>query len=274
MRRWSAVVIALVEFPLAFVVFCCVPYVGNDNDDDNDEFPVERDISAYVRDFQTKETVGAALVELVDNATGEPIGDDWSMTSPSDGKVLFLDIPEQYGDLIGVKVSKTGNKNTYQFDFVIGATNEDFLLVSEPTAELMALALGITFHPTRGFAVGGIYGGDSIDENPVGCAVVQTDPAPADGIYYFGLDNLPSSERHVPGDDPANAGNGLGVNPQNGYWVGVNIPPGAVDITATSGANVETSLVPRVFPDTVSIANVYFSKDDYTGDPTQNWCTE
>jgi hypothetical protein len=264
----------LLVFSLGIILNCASDDDDDDDNDDNDDAAGNRGITAYVRDFQSKQEVQGALVELIDNSTGEPIGGDWAMTSPSGGKVSFSDIPAEYGDLIGVKVSKAGNKDTYQFDFVVGATDEEFLLVGETTAELVAIILGVTLDPTAGFAAGGIYWGDPTDENPVGCAVVQTDPVPADGIYYFGADNLPLPGRNVPGDDPDNAADGLGVNPQNGYWVGMNIPPGSVDITATSGSNVETSLIPRVFPDSVCIANVYFSKDDYTSDPTESWCTE
>jgi hypothetical protein len=173
-----------------------------------------------------------------------------------------------------VKVSKDGSKDTYQYDFAVGAKDEEFLLVAVPTAELVAQILGVTLDPAAGFAAGGIYWGDPTDENPVGCAVVQTDPVPADGIYYFGPDNLPTPTRNVPDDDPENAGNGLGVNPQNGYWVGMNIPTGSVDITATSGDIVGTSLIPRVFADSVCIANVYFSKDEYSSNPQESWCTD
>lgn len=250
-----------------------------DDDDDNDSGGGDDDdsgggagtLSAVVHDFQTKMAVQDAVVELVDNVSGDPLGDQWKLTSPSDGNVTFTGIPEGV-DLVGVKVTKAGYKDTYQYDFNVGASGEEFLVVGESTADLVALILGVTLDPTKGFAAGGIYWGDPTDENPVGCAVVETDPAPESGIYYFGPDDLPTPDRNV--DSPENAANGLGVNPLNGYWVGMNIPAGEVDITAYSGDNVQTSFIPKVFPDSVCIANVYYSKTDFTADPTQAFCTE
>jgi len=250
---------------------------GGDDDDDNGG---GNSISAYVHDFQTKQPVQDALVQLVDNTTGEPIP-GFEQTSPADGKVVFTGLSDY--DLVGVKVSKSSFKNTYQYDFNVGAQDEEFLIVSDSTASIVALVLQVDLDPTKGFAAGGIYWGDPTDENPVGCAIVQTDPMPNSGIFYFGNDNLPTQDRNVV--NPLAPANGTGVNPANGYWVGMNMETGKVDVTAATAwedqdgtlvpaGTFETTTIPAVFPDSVCIANVYFSKDKYDANPSETWCTQ
>lgn len=260
---------------------------NNDNsgggDDDDDTGGGTGTIDGYVRNFQDKVEVQGAVVELVDNATGNPLGDAFKKTSPSDGHVSFTGIPAGV-EYVGVKVSKDGSHDTYQYDFVVGATDEEFLLVSRVTSGLVALTLGITLDTTKGFAAGGIYWGDPTNENPVGCAVVTVDPEPVDGIYYFGPDDLPYIDRNVdPTNEPANASNTHGVNPLNGYWIGMTMEAGvSVSVTATSAVDpaddttwiTETAVIPMTFPDSVTISNVYFSTDDYSANPQAGWCTE
>ncbi|MDP8223956.1 MAG: hypothetical protein P9L99_11400 [Candidatus Lernaella stagnicola] len=253
---------------------------GDDDDGGGDYEPGSGYLSAYVRDFQTKAEVQGAIVELVDNATGIALGSAWKTESASgegQGYVEFTNVPDEL-DQVGVRVTKEGNHPTYQYYFDVGSVDEEFLLVSRSTSSLVAGLLGLALDPEAGFAAGAIYWGDPSDENPVGCAVVQTDPDPIDGIYYFGPDNLPNPARNVDPNVPENAANSTGVNPQNGYWIGINIAAGTtVDVTATGGTNrdvVESVTIPMSFPDSVTIANIYYSFGDYSANPQGSWCTE
>lgn len=250
---------------------------GDDDDDDNDDggdddVAGDRSINAFVRDFQTKAEVQDSVVELINNDDGEPFDPPVTVTSPSGGEVT-LQVPEDYeGDLVGVKCTKSGYKDTYQYDFEIGSTNEEFLIVAEATATLVSGLLGITLDPEMGFAAGAIYWGNPDNENPVGCAEATTDPVPVDGIYYFNNSDLPTANREI--TTPGDPQNGQGVNPVNGYWIGMNFPTGDADITATSGDAEATAYLPKIYPDSVCISNVYFSFGDYDANPQEAWCTE
>lgn len=252
---------------------------GGDDDDDgpSDWVPGSGSISAYVRDFGTKAEVQLATVELVDNETGQPLGSAWKAESASGGDsgyVEFNNVPDEL-DQVGVRVTKDGNHDTYQYYFDVGSVDEEFLLVSRDLSSLVAILLDLDLDPAAGFAAGAVYWGDPTDENPVGCGVVQTVPEPVDGIFYFNLSDLPTTDRSLTPNEPESAENGKGINPANGYWIGMNIAAGtAVDVTATSGDKVETVQIPMSFADSVTIANVYYSKTDYPNDPTEPWCTE
>ena len=243
-------------------------------------------ISAYVRDFQTKTEVQGASVELVNDETGDLLGENYKQTSGSDGLVSFNNIPSDM-EKIGVKVTKEGNKDTYEFHFNVGVTNEEFLLVSQSTVDFVSLGLGITIDPTLSVVAGGVYWWDSDNENPVGCAVVTVDP-PAQHVYYFGPDALPTSARDISGSWPAN---GQGTNPgvdtkghAISYFMSPNQPlgEGTVTISAKAGAdtaggeppNLAQTGIPKLSANSVCISNVYYSKDIYPTNPTPSWCTQ
>jgi hypothetical protein len=252
----------------------------DDNDDNTDWVPGSGTLTAYVRDFQTKAEVQAVMVELVDNATGEVLGDAWKTESAGGGDIghiSFDNIPDDL-DQVGVRATKEGNHPTYQYFFDVGSSDEEILLVARATSSLVSGILGITLDPEAGFAAGAIYYGDPSSEDPVGCAVVQTDPDPADGIYYFGPDNLPNAGRSVTPNEPENAANAHGVNPLNGYWIGLNIAAGvSVSVSAYAGQGTdvtESAEIPMSFPDSVTIANIYYGFDDYTANPQAGWCLE
>jgi len=286
-RLGILVIILSLALGIGLVIGC-----GDDDDDDNDDTGGGDDddtggggsgkIDGYVRNFQDKVEVQGALVQLVDNETGQPLGDAFQATSPSGGHVSFSGIPEGV-EYVGIKVSKEGNHDTYQYDFPVGAKEEEFLLVSRVTSGLVALTLELELDPTKGFAAGAVYYGDPTSEDPIGCTVVQMTPEPDDGIFYFTEDNLPDDSRNVlPTNAPENGASGTGVNPINGYWIGMNTPVGtAVDVTATVAVDrandttweVETVNIPMTFADSVTIANIYFAPADYGANPQPAWCT-
>ncbi|MBZ0272348.1 hypothetical protein K8I61_09945 [bacterium] len=263
---------------------------GDDDDDDDDDVGTGEPgtLSGFVHDFQTKQPVAGALVEVLNDETGEPFDPPIEATSPSgDAKVSF-DIPEGH-DQVGIRVSKEGATDTVQFHFDVGLANEEFLLIANATRELVALSLGIELDLTKAVMAGGVYYGDPIDEDAIGCAEVSFDPDDGQNVFYFGPDALPTAARNVTGDTPAN---GQGTNPGYdgkgqaiSYYVSLNKE---IDSNITLTGRVyddegtgtvensveETGLMPRLYPNTASIANVYYSRDDYDSNPTRPWCTQ
>jgi len=260
-----------VSFLVLAMVFGAALYVGcgggDDDDDTDDDNGGDRTIEAQVSDFPTYEAVGGVLVEVVDNETGEPIG--ISVTSPPDGQVT-VEIPEEYGDLVGIKTTKDGYMDTYQYNFEVGAKNEDFLIVSDTTVGLVSALIETELDPNKGHAAGGVYWGDPTDENPVGCAEVTTDPANEGNVHYMGNDDLPAKDRDIakPGDPQS----GEGTNPKNGHFVSVNMEPGEITISANADGKEESTVLPKLFKNSICIVNIYYSKDDYKNNPTGDWC--
>ena len=268
---------------------------GSDDDDDSVDEGDKGQINGCVHDFQTKQPVQGALVELLDNTTGETLGVE--TTSPGGDGCVTLQIPEDYTqDEVGIRTSRDDYKTTVQFYFDDGLVGEEFLIVSNSTASLVALSLGITIDEEMGFAAGALYWGDETDENPIGCGKLEIDPPNPGNLHYFGIDNLPLTARDIVGDAPSD---GQGTNPCCGnadpksFYVSVNQPPkalgqGGITFTATVFATeddeagtgttyVETNLLPVLEKNTVGISNIYFSKDTYTDTtmfPAPAWCTE
>ena len=281
---------------------------GDDDDDDDDDDSGSDDddddlgqgdpgkLEGCVLDFQTRQPVQDAFVELLDDNTGEPLLDGNGVaitaTSPSgDGCVILNGIPESV-EQVGVRTTRVDYRDTYQFHYLNGLVGEEFLLVSESTASLVSLSLGIDLNPLRGFAAGALEWGSAVDENPIGCSMIEFSTPPDDGIYYFGIDELPTPNRAVTGDVPTN---GQGTNPcckddPKSFYIGMNQPVGPLTITAkvpcTENADfceedgdgnfwyTSSSSLPNVIADSVLIADIYLSKVDFPEDPTPSWCTE
>jgi hypothetical protein len=267
---------------------------GGDDDDDStsdDDDDVQQGepgtIQAFVHDFQTKQAVAGALVEALNDETGEPLDPPVTATSPADGSVT-LTVPAEITK-IGIKVSKEGATDTIQYHFELGVTGEEFLLISNATKELVSLGLGVTIDPALSVTAGGIYWGNPASESSVGCAEVSFDPDDGAAIHYFGPDALPTLARDPTGTTPAD---GQGTNPAYdskghsiSYYVSLNKTP-ASDITligtiydvAGSGtadaAKVSTEVIPKLVANSAVITNVYFSDSDYPTDPSPAWCTQ
>jgi len=274
--RSKIIWVVFLTFVLAMGAALYVGCGGDDDDDDDDsgddDSGGDRTIQAQVSDFPSYAPVQGALVEVVDNDTGQPVDPPIQVTSPSDGQVTVT-IPEELGDQVGIKTSKENYHNTYQYNFDVGSTNEDFLIVSRVTSGLIAQLLDTPLEADKSHAAGGVYWGDPTDENPIGCAEITTDPPNPGNIHYMGSDDLPAKDRDIttPGDPQS----GEGTNPSFGHFVSVNMDVGTpVTITANADGVEEEVLLPALFADSICIVNVYYSKDDYDSDPTGDWCTE
>ncbi|MCZ7585506.1 MAG: hypothetical protein M5R36_20385 [Deltaproteobacteria bacterium] len=107
-------------------------------------------------------------------------------------------------------------------------------------------------------------------------------------VYYFGPDALPTTSRNITGDTPSNGEGTLHATDTKGqaisYYLAINVDVDSdVDLIGTIFENEddaesdfvrESDVMPQLYPNTVSIANVYFPKADYPSDPTRPWCTQ
>jgi hypothetical protein len=299
---------------------------GDDDDDDDDDGPGMGDpgvLHGFVRDFQTKVEVNNAFVEAIDDEFGLPFSPAITTTTGPDGEVSF-DIPAG-NKMVGIRVTKEGSMDTIQFHFDVGLANEEFLLINHGTRDLMLLSLGLDMIEGKAVVAGGVYWGEPIDENPIGCSMVSFDPDDGQEVYYFGPDALPNAARTVDGDTPTNGQGTLDASAQAdghalSYYVSLNKDPVAnVTLNATlydvENADLEGAKdddddttgddddttgddddttgdddvdddgpsftsenrdndIPMLYPDSATIVNVYFSKDDYASNPTPAWCTE
>lgn len=251
---------------------------GDDDDDDDDDSGGDDDddggadsLNARVVDFQNQDlALQGVLVQALDNQTGEPFDPAIEVTSPSDGWVTLTGIPAGV-EQIAVRCSRSNYMDTVQYNFDVGATGEEFLVIAHDTRDIVTGTLDVTLDPTKAMGAGGVYWGNALDENPVGCAEVTSDPA-VDEIFYFNLSLLPTRDRTI--STPGSPANGEGINPENGYFVALNMDIGTATFTATSGDASETVFSPRLFANSVVISNIYFPFNDYDDNPQENWCTE
>ena len=285
---WILLLIAVVFIATSALWVGC----GDDDDDDSDDPDPDDDdddtgpsqgekgsLNGCVHDFLTKQPVQGATVKLLDDTTGDELGIE--KVSPSGDGCITFEIPEGV-DQVGVLVTRDGYYDTLQYHFDNGLTGEEFLFVSDSTASLIELALGMNMDPTKGHAAGGLYYGNPTDENPIGCNVVSFDPGDGD-THYMGFDDIPNVDRDTT-DDP-NTSSGKGVNPGNGYFVSVNETSNIqVTISATVGVNnplTKTTVIPNLPADSIAIANIYFDPEKDTAveeDPedyqTPDWCID
>ncbi|HPM76172.1 MAG TPA: hypothetical protein PK961_03705 [bacterium] len=250
---------------------------GDDDDDDNDDGGDDDDdggadsLRAHVVDFQNQDlALQGVLVEALDNVTGEPFDPPIQVTSPEDGWVTLTGFPEGVTQ-VAIRCSRDDYMDTMQYNFDVGATEEEFLVVAHDTRDIVVGTLGVTLDTTKALGAGGVYWGNPMDENPVGCAEVTADP-PVDEVFYFNLSLLPTRDREI--TTPGSPANGQGINPENGYFVALNMDLGEATFTATSGDASESVTCPRLFANTVVISNVYFPFDNYDENPQMSWCTE
>jgi hypothetical protein len=216
-----------------------------------------KSISGTVTDFQTKQPVAEAAVELLDDDTGESLGING--TSDAEGKIALDGIPASKGK-VGIKVTKAENMDTIQYHFASGSVDETFYLVSQTTVSLIAGILGVTLDPAKGVAAGGVYWGDQVSEEAIGCATVATDPTGGE-THYMDNSGIPTTDRDT-----------KGTNPQNGYFSILNMTPGKITVNATAGTAIEGSVLPNLPANSVAISNVYFGKDKYAANPQPSPC--
>ncbi|MBI5526877.1 MAG: carboxypeptidase regulatory-like domain-containing protein [Deltaproteobacteria bacterium] len=214
-------------------------------------------ISGTVTDFQTKQPVADAFVELLDDDSGIPLG--IGGVSDYEGSIVLRGI-EAGVARVGVRVGKSDNMDTVQYHFAAGAQGEAFYIVSETTASLIGGILGITLDPSKGFAVGGVYWGDRFDETPVGCAIVTNSPAGGEE-HYMDNSGIPTKSRDA-----------RGTNPTNGFFMILNMNPGRIVITADANGKRESVVLPDLPADSVAVSHIYFDRSKYPSNPQPPGC--
>ncbi|MDP8223955.1 MAG: hypothetical protein P9L99_11395, partial [Candidatus Lernaella stagnicola] len=104
----------------------------DDDDNDDDSSPIPGSIGGTVLDFLSDNPQPNATVEALNDVDGMALDPAVVGTSDADGYVL-LELPAAYvaaNDTVAIKVSKDGYKNTIQYGFPVGVTNETFLGIS------------------------------------------------------------------------------------------------------------------------------------------------
>ncbi|MBM4397038.1 MAG: hypothetical protein FJ087_15285 [Deltaproteobacteria bacterium] len=193
--------------------------------------------------------IADADVVLLDDA-GQPTAT--AVKSGADGKVT-IQIPK--GKPAGFKVSKAGNKNTYQFGLTPSADGETLWIVTETLYNLAPAMAGLVLHKDaggkfdKGIVAGSIYWVNPADskEQHVGCAKVSTDMG-GDARYFDPTTGFPATLAKAPT-----------TSKNLGYFLVANIDPGKTKVTAKlDPAGTEIGSVDIYsYADAICINNIY-----------------
>jgi hypothetical protein len=196
------------------------------------------------KDFQSERELANTVVHIIDNATGLPTG--ICGVTDSQGR---LDVKVAKGKTVGYATAIEGAKNTYHFNVKFNEDgDEDFLSVSDITAQLIPGIIGRETNSEMGTVAGTVYNKygdpvtDTASEKPMKVSTVSGSDA-----YYFNDKKLPVNLA----DQPA-------LNPQNALFVAFDLAPGAQSLKLTYGGAVSdvTSNTLVAFPDAVAITNI------------------
>lgn len=218
----------------------------------------------------TKVTFKGTVIEFGSKPPKPIEGADIAVLSMTDGKPTGLtlksgpggkvEIPDLDSDKpIGLKMSKDGYKDTYQFGFDPASQDETIWIVTTTLYNLAPALAGLVVDTTKGIVAGGIYFLKNGEEIMVGCATIKTDP---EGEYrYF---------------DPAS---GLPTTPDKAdqtstklsYFLAGNVPAGTEDAPALTKVQAylgdekigeETIFTVK---DSICIKNIYTTKETPAG---------
>ena len=172
-----------------------------------------------------------ALVTLLDNETGQPLGPE--KVTDQNGQVVF-DVAA--GLVFGVKVAKETYVDRYQFDIHESDGSFQTGLISLALVQGLAQAIGIAWDPAKGMVVGSVgfvaVGGPM---EPVGCAVVSSDPA-GEVRYWDPVQDMPATPEKAPM-----------TSAKNSNFLVANVDPGPVQLTAKVSDAVIATKTTRVF---------------------------
>jgi hypothetical protein len=211
-------------------------------------------VNAAVEDFQTDNRLSSAVVSVVSNETGDPLGP--CAVSNSDGEVT---IKMQRDEWVGIAVARRNQKDTYQFNlrFPAEATADTeidygrFLSVSNVTAMLIPGIIGYEPDPANGIVAGEVRMADGVtaigsDEDYADADMYVSTAAGVDA-FYFGDDGLPTGHDN---QDQLNVENSLFVLfdvVEGKHTLNLTIDGVAQDMAANT-------LVAK--PDSVAISNI------------------
>jgi len=180
-------------------------------------------------------------VTLLSDPGGSPTGQ--SATSDAEGHVTFQVMSDE---TFGVKLAKSGDLDSYSFGFSPQDSPADASILSQAMADNVLTLLGATQDPAKGMASGTVrFGTGSGIGDPIGCATVQS--TPSGQVFYFDASG-PRTLADLPSTAKA-----------KGDFLVLNVPAGAVALTAkVNGTEIATG-AGRVFPGAITFRIVVSS---------------
>ncbi len=222
---------------------------GTEADGDNCQYDGDDavTVNGTAVDFLTNQPKPNAIVNLVENDDGEPTG--ICGVTDNNGQIS-LRVPR--GEVLGVATVAQGAKNTWQFnlrypsDPTDGASSVDttFISVSNALANLIPGLTGVEPDPEQGSIAGSVVRPDGSPVNYTGGTVATQSGEEA---YYFDDTGSPTNRETQPE-----------LNPNNGLFAILNVPPGAHELELSYNGNVSdtTNNTLVTFPDSVAISNI------------------
>ena len=242
------------------------------NDDDDEEF-ADSLLGGVIITEVPHTLLPGAMIELLNNDTGEPFDPPLVRISNIRGYFEFDDIPHGH-HYVAYKTSHNGRKDTYQHYIVTGAKNDYFLSYSVREYLGYHEIMPFELDSEKGFLKGEIfYDPVSGKNSPVGCVDVQITPKPEDFYYTIedGSDFVFTQDR-MP-DEPGNPQNGEGTHPSSGHFVVFNLLPGTYNITIYINDTERQFTLPNVRPDALTYFCLKLNDKDFPSHPTKDWCT-
>ena len=202
--------------------------------------------------FGTDQPVAGATVELLNNDTGAGTG-----TTTISGENGEVSLELETGMKVGFKATLANYKETYQFNISAEAQDETVWIVPESIYNMSLGLAGLQVQAGKGTVAGAVYFVNaSNEEEPVGCATVESDPETED-IRYFGDNDLPTTlEKQAE------------TYPGNGYFLVSNLDEGQTTVKALVGAEEVGTVDIFTMKDSICISNIYVTTDTNPG------CTE
>ncbi|NOZ02122.1 MAG: carboxypeptidase regulatory-like domain-containing protein [Deltaproteobacteria bacterium] len=165
------------------------------------------------------------------------------------------------GIKVGVKVSKAGYTDTYQFGLPSVSQDLELRIFPANVLEGALGSLGLTLDANKGVVAGGVvFINGQGDWEAVGCASVQSEPA--SDIRYFDPDT----------DMPTTLENASTTSKFNSQFIAANVTPGSVVFKATVDGSVIGETDALVFAGAMTIDAMIMP--DGTSNPTPAGCAQ
>ena len=227
-----------------------------DDDDDSTANQVSGKVLLY---YQSGDYVPSPLlpVEALDNATLASFSP--SVTTETDNQGVFsLTLPTGV-EKVALRLGVAGSgweKSTLVFDVAVGSTDLA-LYVSIQSLDILP---GIGAAEGRGVAIGIVSWEGPSGYEPVGCAVVTSEPGPSVDGGIFHLNSFHTSQHR--GD----------TDPATGFFVASNYAPGSYLFQAAVDGHIWLSPYTRVIADESTFVRIVFPASDFPTNPTPAGC--
>lgn len=233
---------------------------GDDDTGDDDVDPGDPPtdaITVYVFDFGTRQAIAGVTCELISAVTAGSFDPPVTTTSDVDGMCAFNQTAKD--GVFNIKFTKANYVETYAFN---SATDIEwyFPIATNATRQNVATLLGVSLDPTKGIAAGAVqwYSDTEVLEE-VGCATVTS--SGGDTVKYVGASGLPDPGR-------------VSTHPDHGYYLAMNVAPGAYTYTADADGATATGHFPHVIADAITYVNIVYAYAQYPANPTPAGCSK